>query len=50
MTVLISEREKPVKALSFLLEKPSLAKNLKIWKGRSVDAFIRAEAQKAGVS
>jgi len=45
-TILLAEREKPVKAFSFLLEKPSLAQKFENLEGPEWGAFIRSEAQK----
>ncbi len=48
-TVLIAEREKPVKALAFLLEKPALAQEFRILEGAEWAAFVKSEAKERGV-
>src|SRR6185437_1796477 len=48
-TVLIVERDKPVKALAFLAEKPSLAQKFEALAGAEWLSFIKEEAKKAGV-
>ena len=48
-TVLLAEREKPVKTLSFLLEKPSLAQKFENLEGPEWGAFIKSESQKTGL-
>ncbi len=48
-TVLLAERDKPVKALAFLLEKPSLAQKFENLEGVEWVAFIKAEAEKIGL-
>ena len=49
-TLLLSEREKPVKALAFLLEKPALAQKFDALQGAEFAAFIAHEAGKAGIA
>lgn len=49
-TILLSEREKPVKALAFLLEKTSVAEKFENLGGAEWGAFIRAEAKKLGLT
>lgn len=49
-SILIVEREKPVKALAFLAEKPSLSQKFEALEGPEWGAFIRAEAKRAGVA
>lgn len=48
-TVLISERDKPIKALAFLAEKPSLSQKFETLAGAEWMAFITGEAKRAGV-
>lgn len=50
ITILLSERDKPVKALAFLLEKPSLAQKFEALAGAEWSAFIAAEAKRLGVN
>ncbi len=50
VTILISEKDKPVKALAFLLAKPSLAQKFENLAGVELRAFIKAEATKAGLN
>lgn len=47
-TVLLSERAKPVKALAFLMEKPSICRQFENLEGMAWAAFIKSEATKAG--
>lgn len=49
ITILLSEKEKPVKTLSFLLEKPSRAQKFENLTGAEWSAFIKNEAQKIGL-
>lgn len=49
-TILISEREKPVKALAFLIGKPSLAQKFENLDGAEWHAFIKTEAKKVGLN
>lgn len=46
VTILISERDKPVKALGFLLEKPTISQKFENLEGAALLAFIREEAKK----
>ena len=48
ITVLISERDKPVKALGFLIEKPSLSQKFENLEGPAWTSFIAAEAKRLG--
>jgi DNA polymerase III delta subunit len=50
ITILIAEKDKPVKALAFLLEKPVLAQKFEQLAGAEWTAFIRAEAKKNDVA
>lgn len=50
ITLLLSERDKPVKALSFLLEKPVISQKFETLAGVEWSAFITNEAKKAGVT
>jgi len=50
ITLLITEKDKPVKALSFLLEKPAIAQKFEALTGAEWIGFINAEAKKRGVS
>lgn len=47
-TFLLSEREKPVKALAFLVEKPSLSQKFENLEGAEWTGFIKTEAKKVG--
>lgn len=47
-TILLAEHDKPLKALAFLLEKPSLAQKFENLVGAELDAFIEAEAKQSG--
>ena len=49
-TLLISEREKPVKALAFLMKKPVLTQEFKDLTGAFFERFAVLEAEKNGVS
>jgi DNA polymerase III delta subunit len=49
-TVLLPERDKPVKALGFLIEKPTLFQKFENLEGPAWTSFIIAEAKKLGVS
>jgi DNA polymerase III delta subunit len=49
ITILIAEKDKPVKALAFLLEKPVLAQKFEQLAGAEWTAFILAEAKKIDV-
>jgi len=46
VTILLSEREKPVKALAFLLEKPTISQKFENLEGEELLAFIRTEAKR----
>ncbi len=48
ITVLVAEKDKPVKALAFLLEKPAISQKFDALAGAEWSAFIRAEAKKNG--
>ncbi len=48
--ILIEEKDKPIKALAFLLEKPSLSQKFEQQSGAEWLAFIRSEAKRAGVT
>jgi DNA polymerase III delta subunit len=50
VTLLIAEREKPVKALGFLLEKPAYTQKFENLEGAEWTAFILAEAKKMGIA
>lgn len=50
ITILIAEKDKPVKALAFLLEKPSLAQKFETLAGAELAAWIMTEAKKNGVA
>jgi DNA polymerase III delta subunit len=49
LTILLSERDKPVKALAFLLEKPTIAQKFEVLAGAEWISFIGAEAKKIGL-
>ena len=49
-TVLISEKEKPVKALAFLIAKPSLAQKFENLDGAEWLGFIQREAKRIGLA
>lgn len=49
-TILIAEKEKPVKALAFLMEKPSLGQKFENLEGAEWTAFIKAEASGLGLA
>src|SRR5581483_2760574 len=46
ITILVSEREKPVKALAFLLEKPTVAQKFENLTGAEWLQFLAAEAKR----
>jgi DNA polymerase III delta subunit len=48
ITLLLSEREKPVKALGLLLEKPTIAQKFENLEGADLIAFIATEVKKNG--
>jgi DNA polymerase III delta subunit len=50
VTILIAEKEKPVKALAFLLEKPTISQKFETLAGAELSAWIGAEAKKNGVT
>jgi DNA polymerase III delta subunit len=50
VTLLISEKEKPVKALAFLLKKPVLFQEFKNLTGAFFENFVVLEAKKNGIS
>jgi DNA polymerase III delta subunit len=47
--LLIAERDKPVKALAFLLEKPVISQKFEALAGAELTAFIAAEGKRRGV-
>jgi DNA polymerase III delta subunit len=49
ITILIAEKDKPVKALAFLLEKPTISQRFETLAGAEWVAFIQAEAKKNNV-
>lgn len=49
-TILLSERDKPVKALSFLIDKPSLSQKFENLEGTDWINFITTEAKRHGIS
>jgi DNA polymerase III delta subunit len=49
ITILIAEKDKPVKALAFLLEKPTISQKFEQLEGVEWQNFIQAEAKKQGV-
>jgi DNA polymerase III delta subunit len=49
ITILIAEKDKPLKALAFLLEKPTIAQKFETLAGAEWTAFILAEAKKNDV-
>jgi len=49
-TILLCEREKPVKALAFLLEKPALTQKFETLEGPELVAFIMSEGKKLGLT
>ncbi len=49
ITILIAEKDKPVKALAFLLEKPTISQKFETLAGAEWVAFIQAEAKKNNV-
>lgn len=48
-TVLISEKDKPVKALAFLLEKPAISQKFETLAGAEWLAFVKTSAKEQGV-
>lgn len=50
ITILIAEKDKPVKALAFLLEKPTISQKFENLAGVEWMAFINNEAKKNGVA
>jgi DNA polymerase III delta subunit len=50
ITILLSEREKPVKALAFLLEKPTIAQKFEHLVGAELVSWMGIEAKKLGVT
>ncbi|HEX4104583.1 MAG TPA: hypothetical protein VHZ04_03900 [Candidatus Paceibacterota bacterium] len=48
-TILLCEKEKPVKALAFLIDKPALSQKFEALTGAEWLSFIKEEAQKVGV-
>ena len=49
ITLLITEKDKPMKALAFLLEKPAIAQKFEVLSGAEWISFIKAEAKKLGI-
>jgi DNA polymerase III delta subunit len=49
ITILIAEKDKPLKALAFLLDKPTISQKFEQLAGAEWVAFINAEAKKHGV-
>jgi DNA polymerase III delta subunit len=49
ITILLAERDKPVKALAFLLEKPTISQKFENLEGAELISFIAAEAKKLGM-
>ena len=49
ITLLLSEREKPVKALGFLLEKPVISQKFENLEGAEWAAYVAVQAKKFGV-
>jgi DNA polymerase III delta subunit len=49
ITILIAEKDKPVKALAFLLEKPAISQKFETLEGVEWNAFIIAKAKESGV-
>jgi DNA polymerase III delta subunit len=49
ITILVAEKDKPVKALAFLLEKPTISQKFEALAGAELVAWIGAEAKKNGV-
>ncbi len=49
-TILISEKDKPVKALAFLLKAPVVAEQFENLEAAELKAFIKEEAKKLGVT
>ena len=49
ITILIAEKDKPVKALAFLLEKQTISQKFETLAGAELVAWIGAEAKKNGV-
>ncbi len=48
ITILVAEKEKPVKALAFLLEKPAIAQKFEALTGPELAAWAAVEAKKLG--
>jgi DNA polymerase III delta subunit len=49
ITILLAERDKPVKALAFLLEKPTISQKFENLAGAELINFIATEAKKLGM-
>jgi DNA polymerase III delta subunit len=49
ITILLSERDKPVKAVGFLLDKPTISQKFENLEGAEFIAFLGAEAKKLGL-
>ncbi|MEK7181323.1 MAG: hypothetical protein AAB738_03260 [Patescibacteria group bacterium] len=50
ITVLISEKDKPVKALDFLVKKPVFTQEFEVLKGREWESFVRTETKKREIN
>jgi DNA polymerase III delta subunit len=50
LTILLSERDKPVKALAFLLEKPTISQKFENLEGAEWTGFIATEAKRQGIT
>lgn len=50
ITILIAEKDKPVKALAFLLEKPTISQKFEQLSGVELFAFIKSEAKSRAVN
>ena len=50
ITVLISEKDKPVKAVDFLVKKPVLAQEFEVLKGKEWESLVRAEVKKREIN
>ncbi len=50
VTILLAERDKPVKALAFLAEKPAIFQKFENLEGAAWEQFIAAEAKKLGMA
>lgn len=50
ITILIAEKDKPVKALAFLLEKPTISQKFEQLAGVELASFVKSEAKRRGVN